>query len=77
MSGSSSDRRGEVLPAAPIPGDAMLSDSLTDLLIPGVVVELDADAAEALGAFEETALSEADAWDANADLDTNEARDGH
>ena len=25
--------------------------------------------AESLGAFEETALTEADAWDANADLD--------
>ena len=33
--------------------------------------------AEALGAFEETALTEADAWEANADLDADEARDGH
>ena len=41
--------------------------------MPGVVVELDAREAEELGAFEETALTEADAWDANADLDTDEA----
>jgi hypothetical protein len=39
------------------------------------VVEVDAGEAESLGAFEETALTEADAWDANADLET-EAGDG-
>jgi type IV secretion system protein VirB1 len=44
--------------------------------VPGVVVELDAGEAEDLGAFEETALTEADAWEANADLDTDEVRDG-
>ena len=44
--------------------------------MPGVVVELDAHEAETLGAFEETALTEADAWDANADLETSEAGDG-
>jgi hypothetical protein len=48
--------------------DAVLSDSLTDLMVPGVLVEMDASEAESLGAFEETALTEADAWDANADL---------
>jgi hypothetical protein len=77
MSGSNSGLRGRMLPGAPMPGDAVLSDSIADLLIPGVVVELDAAAAEALGAFEETALTEAEAWEANADLDTYEARDGH
>jgi hypothetical protein len=41
-----------------------------------VVVELDAHEAENLGAFEETALTEADAWDANADLKPGEAGDG-
>ena len=29
-----------------------------------------------LGAFEETALTEAEAWEANADLDADEVRDG-
>ena len=77
MSESSRERRGETPPAVPIPADAVLSDSITDLLIPGVVVELDAAEAEALGAFEEIALTEADAWEANADLDTDEARDGN
>jgi hypothetical protein len=73
MSGSSSER----LPAAPMPVDVVLSDSIADLLIPGMVVELDTAEAEALGAFEETALTEADAWEANADLDADEMRDGH
>lgn len=48
---------------------AVLSNDLADLMVPGVVVEVDAAEAESLGAFEETALSEADAWDANTDLD--------
>jgi hypothetical protein len=56
--------------------EAMLSDDLADLMVPGVVVELDASEAESLGAFEETALTEADAWDANADLETREAEHG-
>jgi hypothetical protein len=56
--------------------EALLSDDLADLLVPGVVVELDAHEAENLGAFEETALTEADAWDANADLKPGEAGDG-
>jgi hypothetical protein len=49
--------------------DAVLSGSLADLMVPGVLVEMDASEAESLGAFDETALTEADAWDANADLD--------
>ncbi len=48
--------------------DAVLSDQWADLMVPGVLVELDANEAESLGAFEETALTEAEAWDANADL---------
>jgi hypothetical protein len=47
------------------------------------MVEVDPDEAEALGAFEEIALSEADAWESNADLggialveDGAEVRDG-
>ena len=52
-----------------IAGEAILSNSLADLLVPGVMIEVDAGEAESLGAFEETALTEADAWDANADLD--------
>ncbi len=59
----------------PVAG-AMLSDDIADLLVPGVVVEVDAAEAESLGAFEETALTEAEAWDANADLETDEASHG-
>ena len=55
---------------------AVISTNLDDLLVPGVVVELDAREAEDLGAFEETALTEAEAWEANVDLDADEVRDG-
>ena len=55
---------------------ALLSDDMADLLVPGVVVEVDAAEAESLGAFEETALTEAEAWEANADLETDEASHG-
>jgi hypothetical protein len=57
--------------------DAMLSDDLADLLVPGVMVEVDAIEAESLGAFEETALTEAEAWDSNADLGADEADHGN
>lgn len=45
----------------------LLTDSEADLTTPGVQVVYDPEAAESWGAFEEDALSEADAWDANAD----------
>ena len=57
--------------------DAVLSDDLADLLVPGVVVEVDAGEAESLGAFEETALTEAEAWASNADLEDDGAGHGH
>ncbi len=60
MSASSDDPRN---PTAP----PVLSGSIADLTTPGVVVEVDAGEAESLGAFEETALTEAEAWDANGD----------
>ena len=55
-----------------------LSSRIAELTTPGVVVEVDAAEAESLGAFEETALTEADAWEANADLPPadGEAADG-
>jgi hypothetical protein len=55
---------------------AIISHTFADLLVPGVVVELDPREAEELGAFEETALTDAEAWEANADLDMSEVRDG-
>jgi hypothetical protein len=58
------------------PARAIISHAFADLLVPGVVVELDAREAEDLGAFEETALTEAEAWEANADLDVSEVSDG-
>ena len=57
----------------------MLSGSIADVTTPGVVVEVDAAEAESLGAFQETALTEADAWEANADLspEDGQAADGN
>ncbi len=46
----------------------VISTDMKDLLVPGVMVEVDAATAEYYGAFVETALSEEDAWEANADL---------
>lgn len=48
--------------------DPIHSSSISDAETPGVVFSLDQEAAECEGAFEETALSEEDAWEANADL---------
>jgi len=49
------------------PPTPLVSSSLEDLLIPGVMVEVDPDVADDLGAFEEHALSEAEAWESNGD----------
>jgi len=45
----------------------VVSTSMKDAGTPGVQVEYSADDAAAFGAFEETALSEADAWESNTD----------
>jgi type IV secretion system protein VirB1 len=50
----------------------VISTNIDDILIPGVQVELTAEEAEQLGAFEETALSEEDAWESNCDLVSEE-----
>jgi hypothetical protein len=44
------------------------SNNLDDLEIPGVIVELDPDEADSLGAFEEDALTEEEAWESNIDI---------
>jgi hypothetical protein len=48
--------------------EAVLNEKLTDLLTPGCIVEFDPDEAERLGAFEEDALSEAEALESSLDL---------
>lgn len=48
--------------------DPIHSSNINDAETPGVVVDLDQETAEREGAFEETALSEEEAWEANADL---------
>ncbi|MDE9463083.1 lytic transglycosylase domain-containing protein [Xenorhabdus bovienii] len=52
--------------------DPVLSQSLKDAATPGVQVEYTAVEAEHNGAFKETAMSEADAWESNADLDADD-----
>lgn len=46
----------------------VISRNLEDLDTPGVIVEVDPEEAEDLGAFLETALSAEDAWESNVDL---------
>ena len=46
----------------------IISTNPAGLGMPGAIVEVDAETAASMGAFEETALSEADAWNANADI---------
>lgn len=47
---------------------AALEEKLADLELPGFIVEFDPDEAERAGAFEEDALTEADALDGVIDL---------
>jgi len=55
-------------PAKVVRPAPVISTNRADLGTPGVIVELDAETAASMGAFEETALSEVDAWNANADI---------
>lgn len=58
------------------PNMPIISRDLGDLMRPGVMVEIDRADIERLGLIEETALSEEDAWESNADVEnTNEAQD--
>lgn len=52
----------------------VISRNEEDAGLPGVQIELTAEQAERNGAFEETAMSEEDAWESNTDLasDPNE-----
>lgn len=47
--------------------DAALNEKLTDAMIPGYTVEFEPEEAERIGAFNEDALSEADALDSSLD----------
>lgn len=46
----------------------ILSTDLREFLTPGVMVEVEPEEAESLGAFEENALDDASAWEANTDV---------
>ncbi len=47
----------------------IISQSMADFGIPGVVIELDPDEAEAWGAFEETAITEQDAMESEIEME--------
>jgi hypothetical protein len=53
--------------------EPVISSNLEDLDTPGVMVEVDPEEADLLGAFEETALSEEDAWLSNIEGEDIEA----
>lgn len=57
-----------VVPSAAVSRAPLISRSSGDLLTAGVVVEVTLEEAATMGAFEETALCEDDAWEANADV---------
>ena len=57
--------RGPDPDALSVPG---LSGDMSDFSTEHVVVMLDAESAELWGVFEETALTNKDAWDSNGDM---------
>ena len=63
-----SSTKGEEAPALAQRVDPVVSKSQDDAQTPGVQVEHTADQAEENGAFKETAMSEAGAWESNADI---------
>lgn len=65
---SMSSTKVEEAPALAQRVDPVVSKSQDDAQTPGVQVEHTADQAEENGAFKETAMSEADAWESNADV---------
>jgi hypothetical protein len=48
--------------------DPVYSENIADADVPGVVVVVDPEDADALGAFEEDALDSETAWESNIDL---------
>ena len=48
--------------------DAIISEKLDDASVPGVIIEVDPEEADRLGAFLEDAIDEETAWESNADL---------
>ena len=48
--------------------EPVVSLDIADIAVPGVIVEVDPDMADELGAFHEDALTDADAWESNIDL---------
>ena len=51
----------------------IISQSMADFGIPGVVIEVDPDEAEAWGAFEEIAITEQDAIDSDFETEAIDA----
>lgn len=66
----------EVTPALAQRVEPVVSKSPNDAATPGVQVEYTADEAEANGAFMETAMTEAEAWGSNADIESDDEGTG-
>lgn len=66
----------EMQPALAQRVEPVVSKSQEDGQTSGVQVEHTADQAEANGAFKETAMSEADAWESNADIEPDDDETG-
>ncbi len=58
----------ESKPMKPIQQMPIYSSNPDDLQFPGVILIVDPEEADDMGAFEETAMSEEDAWESNMDL---------
>ncbi|OKP00833.1 lytic transglycosylase domain-containing protein [Xenorhabdus eapokensis] len=69
---STMNRKDETQPIVTQRVDPIVSQSSKDAATPGIQVEYTAAEAERNGAFEETAMSEADAWESNSDLTVND-----
>jgi len=70
-----SDESSPKQESAPVNTSPVISQNPDDLEIPGVQVEYTQEDAKEQGMFEETALSEAEAWEANAGIAAPEITD--
>lgn len=63
------DELGELVADAEADTSTVVREKMKDAMTPGFLVEFDAAEAERVGAFQEDAVSEADALDSSIDLD--------
>lgn len=54
------------------PHSPVFSPAIEDAMTPGVIVDVDPDDAEAMGAFQDDALTEREAWESNRDAEADD-----